>query len=492
AAANNLTQTGNNNTLTVDQQNASTVGVPQASQHYMLYGPYAVTDYSLGVDQNGDYNAVDLTQDGGILEQIQQNATAGASITKTTNQLVVDQATDFAGGAFIGSVQQTYTDPTGAAAKNVVTINQTAKFSDGNYYHPDVVQAVVQKGTHNGLDIQQLDSNQYIVEAIQDGSGNIGSIHEGLAGGGSSNSFVNTFEQKGDGNTGQITMTGNNDGSGLWKTVIVGTPPHPVSIYPNALASGAPDASLFQLGTGNQANLLFSGDNNAFGVKQDGMQNNVGGIVVSGDGNAIGIYQHSDGNVIVLAEVTGDQNDIGLVQDGMMNNIDAATTASNSSIWVKELGSHNQIKLRQGGSGNTITSNNTGDRNNLDIEQDWAATGSGNSVSINITGSDNNNYPTTAAITGAAMLTRDVIRTALSSSSFGQGDLYQEGSGNSMTFTVLSNLNVFAAYQNGTGNSINGNVNTGTGNQAVVSQIGNNNSTTYTQSGSGNNIGVTQ
>jgi hypothetical protein len=61
-----------------------------------------------------------------------------------------------------------------------------------------------------------------------------------------------------------------------------------------------------------------------------------------------------------------------------------------------------------------------------------------------------------------------------------------------VTLTVATNSNDFATYQSGNNNSIVGLVNTGTGNQAVVTQVTNLNTASFTQSGQGNTLGINQ
>ena len=110
-------------------------------------------------------------------------------------------------------------------------------------------------------------------------------------------------------------------------------------------------------------------------------------------------------------------------------------------------------------------------------------------MTVSITGDNNNNFAVTGlSLSGAADAARD-----LGAPSLVQGDLFQDGSNNQLTMTVLaSNGNAFATLQDGDNNKIEHTISGGNSNQAVVAQNGNGNQSVTTQIGGGNNLGVSQ
>jgi hypothetical protein len=218
------------------------------------------------------------------------------------------------------------------------------------------------------------------------------------------------------------------------------------TVAPNnqaSLVANVTQAEVRQTGAGNMLGYLVSpGDNNSFGFTQDGQGNWINGVN-SGNDHQVAIWQHGDSNVTDFGQ-SGTGNNLGVSIDG----------------------SYNQLNIDQAQSG-----------------------ASGNKMSVTITGDKNNNYPLTGnALTGAADAARD-----LSAPSLVQGDLFQNGSNNSLTMTVTaSNENAFATFQDGSNNTIIHSISGGDGNQAVVAQIGIGNYSNTTQIGGGNNLGVSQ
>jgi hypothetical protein len=314
------------------------------------------------------------------------------------------------------------------------------------------VNILTQDGSNNTANITQDNSgtlaappadplwnNTYVLngnrvqEVDQDGASNTANISQT---GGDTNvvELVRQDNSAGEsGNTANISQIGNFNGTTGFSGFAGGV-------------SGVVQPQVLQTGGGNNAGYVASGDNNSFGFTQDGSGNWINGTS-TGDDHQIAIYEHGDGNSADFAQA-GNGNNAGLSMDG--------------------------------------------DDNLLNVRQDQSGA-SGNNMSVTITGDKNNNYALTGnALAGDALTVRNVIRTALCSTTFGQGDLFQDGSNNALALNVTSSSNAFATYQSGNDNTINGSIGGGNANQAVVAQIGNSNSATFTQTGGGNNVGISQ
>lgn len=488
-----MVQNGDHNTLSLVQDTQSSIGVPQGySGSYYMAPTYAPSGYGLGVDQVGDLNVINDTQTLGRVLQIQQNSPA-SGLTGTANSVTIHQTSNFLTsggekGAFIGSIVQTYGGSSGGADANTMSLTQSAHASDPGYGHWDFIQSAYQNGKGNHLTAIQDLSFQTIVELSQDGQNNTGSVHQGGAFG--AGNFLQALRQVGDGNTGIVNMFGTYNGGNSLNS----NSPAGASGWNFASSSGAQGSSMIQLGTGNGSDLLIGGNYNQFGVRQDGNQNFANGLNIAGNSNSLGIYQHGDGNVVALATISGDYNDVGLRQDGNDNVVGVTTTASDSRVWVKEQGNHNDVTAEQSGVWSVINTNIVGNYNLLNIKQDGGVGPVGNTMTVTISGDHNNDYGNThLALSGDALTAKLAVEGELGSGAFVQGDLYQNGDDNTLTVLVTaSNDNAFAMYQHGNGNTISHTITGGAGNQAVVAQIGSGNNSVTSQNGSFNVVGVTQ
>lgn len=478
-----VTQNGDHNSLSANQSANSTLGVgtPGSTSGYE-YGWYRPSTYLNGVDQTGDYNSLNVTQTGGALLQVQQSAPHGSPLG-TTNSATINQTTNFNGGAYIGSITQTYNNTYGTDP-NTLNVTQSALSTDPGFSHRNAIDTLFQRGYNNQLTVNQPKSDNTLIEGAQDGHGNIGLVTESGAA-----NWVSYFDQVGNGNSAGVTISGNNNGGNNFNTN------SPVAGWSFAFDSGATSNSLRQKGDGNGATVSIVGNGNIFGVGQEGNGNSIGGLTISGNYNSVGLYQKNDGNVISIANVGGDYNDIGVRQNGPSNTASINSTASDSRIWVDEEGGSNNVSATQSGSWGYINASVVGSSNQLILRQANAVgatpdtSGAGNVANVTVTGSGNNlTGPSLSGAAYSAFLTgygHDSTFNTL-------GDLYQTGSSDTLQVSVLTNNNDFMTMQEGSGNQITHNVTSGNGNMAVIVQIGSGNVSNTSQSGMGNNIGVTQ
>ncbi len=158
---------------------------------------------------------------------------------------------------------------------------------------------------------------------------------------------------------------------------------------------------------------------------------------------------------------------------------------SENSADLTQDGSFNLVSLvDQNGFDNSAVVTQSGDSNEVAlIDQD----GSANSATLNFTGNLNG----TAAFTGAS----DAANVGLT-----QGQVIQNNASgsslNTISYDVFGDSNLFAFEQNGSGNTIDGDVGSmasdAFSNEAAVAQNGDGNTASFTQMGTGNNLGITQ
>jgi hypothetical protein len=342
---------------------------------------------------------------------------------------------------------------TGTTDANTIAITQTG----GGYNEGNILNWTKQDGSGNSQDVTQTGTLNYINTISQTGVGpNSLSVDMG-----SDQNAINAIEQQNDGgstNFVNITLSGSQNRTGSAGGITqygAGAPngAHTVSIagFDTGSDAGAVvgvfESEIHQTGGYNDMiSYSASGNYNLFGFTQlGGSSNTINGIVSGSDSNEAAVYQDGTGNIVDFTQQGGGSNDLG----------------------VSMTGNDNQIHALQEGAGS-------------------------NKISVSITGSNNNNYPTSAAINGDALTAKLFAETELGAGNLTQGKLIQNGSNNELSLLVATSTNVFATYQHGDGNVIDGTVNTGNGNQAVVTQIGSNETAVFTQSGDGNNVGIKQ
>lgn len=436
-ASESVLQTGNNNNLDITQSgDGNQTGVDGAS-----------TKVASVFRQSGDNNDMELTQsgDGNNVRDVIQNAVDPAA---DTNNGVIEQSSN---GNTIISFSQIFR---GAGAANNADVLQTAGDSNRANF-------IAQRGFNNNLTIEQTGSTNLIKNAKQLGIG-LGPASNGS------------------GNTGQIVMSGDNNGRGAL-----------TDDYSGATAAEA--SNFLQGGMDNSATLDFAGNDNDFGVTQNGERNQANGIIVTGDFNSVGVGQIGNDNRIALTTVTGNDNSIGFNQNGNNNFGSADITGDSNSARIAQIGDDNNTTLWVSTSFNTAMLDVTGNNNVLNAQQRF---GGNNAMTVDVYGSNNNNISPTSFFTGDALSARNDANGA-TSLVFGRGSLWQHGANNEITLSVGalgadSDNNLFAVLQQGSDNAVNGSISGGGNNQAAVAQLGSSNVVTFSQMGSFNNLGVTQ
>jgi len=475
-----LAQSGNDNSTLIDQSLAtnSDVGV--------LGSIPAAT-------QNGDDNVLVISQ-AGDANRIASNAAAAILLQDgTENNASIEQSRTIPPTSPSTSTGNVVTVMRQEGAGNDVTISQT---SDQNRNYANVRQnnagnsadgntaSVTQVNT--APDNQNANRNEvssgpgHVGGVVQNGKRNTAAVEQqgqGLR--------LRLLEQVGDDNDANVVLTGVDNGQ---PDLTVGGPSGSV---------GAFSREVLQLGDLNQTDVNISGMANAYGVKQQGNENDALGIMVTGNNNSVGVGQFGDLNEISLATVAGDLNSIGFEQVGNENFALATVNGNQNEALVSQVGDRNETRLDIDGSFNEAELKVTGDDNYLNGFQKQRR----NDMFVTLDGSGNNNLLASDPFNGSALIARDFVRASggLKSADFRRGDLIQigyGGSGNSRNSVFITGTNAdnnsFATYQNGNRNATVGSITDGTMNQAVVAQIGDDNSATFSQVGNGNNAGIIQ
>lgn len=427
-----MTQEGDDNVLRVLQSGAGKLGTGSNW-----------AQYNLGVDQIGNKNSLNVTQNfGSKVFEVQQDSTnATGPLSGLANSANITQT----GNMRVSRVRQTYEGDGTTGTENSLTVTQTgdeyhlSAVGDSGGFSPSLTkQGIWQQGASNTASIDQANAGQRLWLLDQLGENN---QFELVQGGGNGNKF-DTAEQFGDNNEASFNFSGSNNGNGSLSTV--------------SLSTGAPNKSLLQSGSDNTVDMMVSGSYNQFGVSQTGDLNEAS-IIISGIGNSIGTAQASnDAGNIVTANIAGDDNDVGVSQT-----VGASANAS-SAAELDILGNNNLLNVDQ---------NST------------RSLGGAQTVMVSITGNDNNR--------GVFDLLGDAGGVA-SAAGLNPGDIIQQKNGAFAEITVIGDGNLFATSQNGNpAGSITGYIE-GNSNQAAVWSVGASNTASFSQIGNGNNLGIIQ
>lgn len=248
---------------------------------------------------------------------------------------------------------------------------------------------------------------------------------------------------------------------------------------------------------GNRVDLLITGDDTRFGIRQAGRMNDVGFITIAGNSNQIGLRQDGTENDIVIGDpIEGDDNAIGIDQLGT-NTVTLSLEALTRTPGTPQ-SDRNAIFIRQDGT-NTVTFALEGDDNDFRIDQDFDGWGRGssntasvsvfgnqnigritqfgeNDIVIEFTGDDNNRlaFGPNAALPGVTA-----------------GDFVQDGIANRAAITVRGDVNRIGTQQIGSDNAIVA-VIMGKSNQAAIAQTGRANVAEMYQTGQGNSARIVQ
>lgn len=476
-------QSGNNNTALAEQDGGGNfLGVPNSHTTYGYVKQLGdnnnldVLQTGAGNDiahwnggttsnviQNGNLNSLSITEHndsstdhGNAVHGVYQTSNGGVV---NTNTLTIVQNNALSVGRtqnVVGVVNQTNTGyVSNAIYGNTIDIlqreNDATAVSGIGFHMGNVVKSVTQTGYSHSLDIDEIGVLNFLGTTTQTGVGNNATVY--LSGTQNALTALEQSQSGASGDTAIVHLDGINNGVGSAGSVPQWAPwtiPTPVvaaftASSPASAVAGVFGAQVHQTGGGgNYLSYFVTGNYNLYAFSQNGTGNHLGGTV-NGDSHEAAVNQDGDGNVVDF------------LQSGTGNNL---------GVWIDGGDNHLNIKQVQSGA-------------------------SGNLMSVSITGNNNNNYPVTAALTGDALTVKGFAVADVGT--FGQGDLFQNGSNNSLTFTVTnSDLNAFATDQHGNDNTIVHTISGGNGNQIVVAQLGNTNTSVTAQVGSGNNIGVKQ
>lgn len=282
---------------------------------------------------------------------------------------------------------------------------------------------------------------------------------------------------------------------------------------------------------GSRANdVQQNGDDNELLIKRRGVvDNTVGTVLQTGNSNTLFIGQSKNGsaavdrtgNEIALVEQIGSNNGIGfqaskagihIVQKGGNNLLTRVSMKGSDNgvgaIKITQTGNNNGRTLgeavMEGSNGNLIDVAQTGNDNNFGVYQGTDSNSTGNTVMLTQTGMGNSIKATqkgdynhlVANFTGDdnGVGSLDGEAGTLVSGSGGllvQGETLQDSTGtsggNSISYDVTGDSNLFAMAQIGGNNTINGTVGSNS-NQVAVLQDGSSNSYGFTQTGGNGNI----
>ncbi len=390
-AGRRMLQNGEDNTLTILQNDNGTVGTG---------GNYSQNN--LGVDQAGDRNDASITQTfGSGVYEVQQDATgATGAVSAATNVLSITQT----GNMRVNRVRQTYTGDGSTDAANSLTITQTGSQFQNSFIGNSnglqfASQGAFQTGHSNDADVSQTGAGHTLIRLDQNGVSNDFDL---IQGGGNGNK-TDTAEQVGDRNTGYLSFSGANNGTNGFTS---GTA---------AALAGAATRSMSQLGDDNDVNMAAVGGSNEYGFYQDGDRNSAVGITILGNFNQLAVKQVGDDNTLDLGTVDGSFNNVGLSQDGSDNTATVSITGDSNggasaftaltpagslaltAGLMTQLGSLNSIDLTVDGDSNAFAIQQIGDENSASGDQIGnsnqvavAQNGNSNIASFSQTGSSNN------------------------------------------------------------------------------------------------------
>ena len=425
--------------------------------------------------QSGNSNVVGtddepLTQDGDYnTTNINQTSSTAAPSTHGRNRNEVGVHNDSSGVDQIGDRNEL----------NIVQSTTTTNF-------PNVVFEVRQTGDEEAAELTNLAD---ITQNAGAGNSMVGEVHQTNSGDGMSQTLANRLTivqtgshsigrhsnvaqtggvyQDGTSNTATIDQTGYGSGQKIYKVIQDGT-----GNFADIDMSGAGNRLqlLDQDGT-NDAVINISGTNNGHGGNSDyaGTLRNASALA---DVQASSIIQGGNGNEVNL-NISGNTNQFGITQDGTDNNAaNVIVSGVNNSLGVRQYGTGNDFDL------STIAGND----NVLGLNQD----GTSNFATIDIGGNGNGDGTFTGRFAPAAAGTNP------------SGLVSQVGADNSAEFTIgaLSDENEFSLTQSGNENLLLASIDGGDLNQLVIVQTSTGtvgiNDADVAISGGSNNVAVRQ
>jgi hypothetical protein len=336
-------------------------------------------------------------------------------------------------------------------------------------------------------------------------------------------------DQNGDSNTATVTQGGNTAAQGL-------------NITRFTQDGGSNSATVSQDGQANQAgtgiypsynDIHQGGDNNTLDISQTGYGNQVAGsglneghVYQSGDQNDATVTQNGRGNLVSRiyqndnsgGTATDPTNVLTINQSGATYLQYEHSTPSLGPSTNYNYSPNSVVSVTQtnpGGTVNTLTLTQTGstfhqanqimrvEQNGTDnagsVTQDGRRNfllsldqlGDGNAATVGLHGYGNGDPSTGLTSTSVTAAAFDVGSHA-AVVGLGQATVYQNGTGNTATYSATGNSNRYALSQTDDSNGINGVV-SGDNNQAAVSQWGGSSNTAdFLQYGNSNDLGIAQ
>jgi hypothetical protein len=420
-----LDQGGTTNIGTIDQSGATNAQAGRTGQYVTQNGDdntltilqtndknrIGVTGNPYGkVIQTGSHNVLDAEQTGNDNQTAIVTQTSNPGLSGPSNVATIKQQRNYGG---IGTVSQT-SAVSSTAVMNTMTLTQ--KGGNSNKIGTASQEFTGNSGdTRNAMTIMQNSQSNHVHTASQSGFDNDLDITQEVG----RTNRISTASQNGSGNVANLLFSGRQNGDGGFTSGGA------------AEAAGAGASTSVQNGTDNLIGVTVNASYNQFGFYQNGQYNQATGISITDDSNELGVWQDGTSNTLSLAAITGTKNNLGVRQDGATNFV---------SLTV------------------------TGDQN-----------GGYNGFGSNVAGTLAVNLGMTAGL------------------------IDQNGTKNHATLNISGNGNVFATLQDNSGGGLLGNTingtqnNTGiTGNQVAVAQVGDNNHGNFSQVGSGNVATVTQ
>ncbi|MEP9374470.1 hypothetical protein [Mesorhizobium sp. KR1-2] len=469
-------QTGDTNTITIHQAgNGNSVGADNRKLRLNQDGRFnnitvkqtgwsnsagatvpAQSNVASGINQQGDRNEIDLTQEN--LDATRSNVIAAIlqisrkRLSELANALRVVQN----GGHSIGWVMQENTSD--GLRQNTASLLQ----SGGLAGHGNTIGSVLQKGEGNIIETTQAQAANRIGGLRQQGSGNEITVLQDTG----EDNKLERVAQVGELNKATISQSGyRNNVAWVFQNN------ERVAIAGNTLAvtlAGDDNGGDGRGGVGfftNDVSLRVGAYQSAF--TQIGDDNAISMTVNGGSENLFGFYQVGSGNgaVVSISPEAGPN----------------PSRAARNEVAIMQRGDDNNTRVGMAGNENVAGINMNGPRNQLSLTQK----GNSNVSDIDIQGSDNNRVAAPALIFVAPLQELVVASDLL------PGNGLQSGNGNGAKIGLKGNNNLFAFAQTGEGNKFSLSV-SGSMNQVVSVQSGNQNASMVTQTGIGNSLAIHQ
>lgn len=413
--------------------------------------------------QDGIYNDLDILQQGignsiGLTDPGLQQ-TGRENTVDIFNRILIEQTSD---GNTVGSIVQT-SEGSVALGANTLTIKQGG---EGDNVVEDVRQT------------QEDGEAAQIATIEQTGQSNRIALIDQLA-----NSDLEDLP-----NVITVRITGRSNGI----TGLSGYAAEP-SVTDSGIVQEGGNGDLRS--NGNTVDMLITGDQNRFGIRQGGSRNDVGAITINGDGNQIGLRQDGSDNDITITPIEGNDNIVGIDQLG--TNTAQITFEVISAGSAVSFSDNNRILVLQNGT-NTFVLELEGDGNDFTSDQGYdASLGGDNEATVRLVGNGNVGRLTQL---GDNFFTLDLTGDDNNATAFDDdfdaieqaaGVFNQTGEGNESDITVDGSSNRFGFSQTGDRNAMFAMI-MGAGNQMALAQTGSDNLAFVSQNGQGNRATVRQ